>query len=153
MDSDLKNNQFSDDETDSTDWTETDGDYEKTEYPDFPEFDKQINSALEKFRNKVMIKLNWSSPKDAYWALNKLSCDRLSDVYIQLRSSDFINHDLTGAFDDCEDIETNKDLIENFQYNLIIRDWISFNSSMEFRCFVHNNILVGMLNTHSDQLL
>ena len=139
MDSDLNNNKsdFSDD--DSTDW---DTEEPAEDYPDFPEFDEKINEALNKFRNKVFIKLNWSSPKDAYWALNKLSCDRLSDVYIQLRSSDFINHDLTEPFSDCEDKETAQ--AKEFQYMLILRDWININSSMEFRCFVHHNILVGV---------
>ena len=65
-------------DVDSTDWDEDDPD---TEYPNFPELDEQIQRALKKFNNKVFIKLNWSSAKDAYWCLNKLSCNRLSDVY------------------------------------------------------------------------
>lgn len=142
MDSDLNNNksEFSDD--DSTDWDTDEAALE--DYPDFPEFDAKINEALKTFRNKVFIKLNWSSPKDAYWALNKLSCDRLSDIYIQLRSSDFINHDLTEPFSDCEDKERSVEILKDLQYNLVLRDWISINSSMEFRCFVHRNILVGI---------
>ena len=147
LDADMKNNksEFSDD--DSTDWTEedeTNAYNAPTVYQDFPEFDKKIQAALVEFR-KVFIKLNWSSPKDAYWALNKLSCDRLSDVYIQLRSSDFINHDLTQPFKDCEDFKSpeNEEIIKNFEYKLVIRDWININSSMEFRCFVHENKLVG----------
>ncbi len=132
---------FSDD--DETDWSTTENN-EIPVYPDFPEFDKQINKALSKF-GKVFIKLNWSSPKDAYWVLNKLSCDRLSDVYIQLRSSDFVNHDLTEPLNDCEDYDTieNKELIKCIKYVLVVREWISINSSMEFRCFVHNNKLIG----------
>ncbi len=150
--------EFSDD--DSTDWStqddeNIDDDDEKLVYQDFPDFDKQINSALSQF-GKVFIKLNWSSPKDAYWALNKLSCDRLSDVYIQLRSSDFVNHDLTQPFADCEDCDKpeNQELIKNFKYVLVIRDWININSSMEFRCFVHKNKLVGKIfNLWKDDFL
>lgn len=107
---------------------------------------RKIQNALADFGNKVFIKLNWSSPKDAYWALNKLSCDRLSDIYIQLRSSDFINHDLTQVFDNCADKTSieNQSIIKNFQYSLVLRDWLNINSSMEFRCFVHENVLVGV---------
>lgn len=145
LDADLNNNksEFSDD--DSTDWTD-DTIEESIEYPDFPEFDQKIQNALADFGNKVFIKLNWSSPKDAYWALNKLSCDRLSDIYIQLRSSDFINHDLTQVFDNCADKTSieNQSIIKNFQYSLVLRDWLNINSSMEFRCFVHENVLVGV---------
>ena len=146
MDSDLKKPikkdkyDISDDDDDSTDW----GEDEETIYPDFPDFDKRILEALDNFGNKVFIKLNWSSPKDAFWALNKLACERLSDIYILLKSSDFVNHDLNHSFEHCED--QNSTQIKNFQYNLIVRDWININSSMEFRCFVHKNLLMGNLN-------
>jgi hypothetical protein len=111
--------------------------------PNFPELDARIRKALNTFSNKVFIKLNWSSPKDAYWSLNRLFCQRLSDVYMLLKSSDFINHDLNEAFNDCEDRETSQKLISDFKYHLIIREWLSINPSMEFRCFVSNNKLIG----------
>ena len=135
MDSDAKRNKDEYD-TDSTDW---DKDDETIEYPDFPELDKQILNILDNFNNKVFIKLNWSSPKDAFWSLNKLSCQRLSDVYILLKSSDFISHDLNEAFDDCQDSTDN-----DTEYKLIIREWINMNPSMEFRCFVQSNQLIGI---------
>lgn len=135
MDSDAKRNKDEYD-TDSTDWDEDD---ETIEYPDFPELDKQILNILDNFNNKVFIKLNWSSPKDAFWSLNKLSCQRLSDVYILLKSSDFISHDLNEAFDDCQDSTDN-----DTEYKLIIREWINMNPSMEFRCFVQSNQLIGI---------
>ena len=117
------------------------------EYPDFSSFDLAIRNAMTSLGQKVFIKLNWSSPKDAKWALNKLSCDKLSDVYILLRSSDFINHDLNMPFEQCEDLsdETSaKILTENLKYFLVLREWISLNPSMEFRCFVANNQLIGI---------
>lgn len=100
---------------------------------------------MQKLGNKVFIKLNWSSPKDAYWCLNKLSCERLSDIYILLRSSDFINHDLNESFNNCTDKEEMRNEIVNFKYKLILREWFKINPVMEFRCFVHNNKLIGKL--------
>lgn len=126
-------------DVDSVDWSE---DHEPVEYPDFPEFDAQIRKALEKFNKKVFIKLNWSSPKDAFWSLNKLSCSRLSDVYMLLRSSDFINHDLNEPFSDCSDADESSD--SNFTYYLVVREWININPSVEFRCFVHMNQLIAI---------
>jgi hypothetical protein len=127
-------------DVDSTDWDEDDP---ENELPDFPEFDKQISAALNKFNNKVFIKLNWSSAKDAYWCLNKLSCSRLSDVYIQLKSSDFISHDLNEPFNDCTDCCSNESNL-NVKYNLIVREWININPCMEFRCFVRLNQLIAI---------
>jgi hypothetical protein len=129
-------------DVDSTDWNE-DQPEEETKYPDFPELDKQVNAALIKFNRKAFIKLNWSSPKDAHWSLSKLFCNRLSDVYILLKSSDFISHDLNEPFKDCEPSFTD-DLNSLIKYNLIIREWININPNMEFRCFVHMNQLVGI---------
>lgn len=119
-----------------------DQDEDENNYVDFPEFDSEIRKALDKFNNKVFVKLNWSSPKDAIWALNKLSCNKLSDVYILLKSSDFINHDLNEPFSDCDDKPKN---LDNLKYYLIIREWININPNMEFRCFVYKNKLVGNL--------
>lgn len=62
-------------------------------------------------------------------------------MYILLRSSDFINHDLTEPFNDCTNDSSDN---PKFNYNLIIREWISINPSMEFRCFVHENQLIGI---------
>jgi hypothetical protein len=114
-----------------------------TEYPDFPEFDKQISGALDELNHKVFIKLNWSSPKDAAWSLNKLHCQRISDVYILLKSSDFVTHDLSEAFAHCSDRAEASELVSNFKYYLVVREWINMNPSMEFRCFVYKNRLIG----------
>ncbi|CAF0739772.1 unnamed protein product [Brachionus calyciflorus] len=131
-----------DDSDDS--WDEDEDDAEKQNYPDFSDFGTLIKNAMKKLSNKVFIKLNWSSPKDAYWTLNKLSCDRLSDVYMLLKSSDFISHDLNEAFNHCEDKEEKRQVIDSFEYKLVLREWININPSMEFRCFVSQNKLIGI---------
>ena len=42
--------------------------------------------------------LNWSCPKDATWVAfnNNLKCSNLSQLYLLLKSSDFVVHDLTS---------------------------------------------------------
>ena len=113
---------------------------------DFPEFDKQIKEALERFGGKVFIKLNWSSPQDAYWCLNRLSCETLKDIYMLLSSSDFISHDLNEPFDHCnENTDEEKDTQKkNIKFYLVIKEWRgTINRSMEFRCFVKDHKLVG----------
>jgi hypothetical protein len=99
---------------------------------------------MNKFNGKIFIKLNWSSPKDAQWSLNKLSCQSLSDVYILLKASDFIQHDLIEPFSDCIDLKENKEKIQNLKYVLVAREWLNINPSMEFRCFVRKNKLIGI---------
>ena len=67
--------------------------------PYFPDFDQQIKNAIEDLGGKVFPKLNWSSPRDASWiGLNaSLHCFSVQDVYLLLKSSSFISHDLTEA--------------------------------------------------------
>lgn len=133
---------FDTDSEDEAEWKEEEEETKKQEYPDFPEFDKQLTESLSRLGNKVFIKLNWSSPRDAFWSLNKSFCETLSDVYILLKSSDFISHDLNHPFDDCDPIEASK---QELKYYFVARRWASLNPMMEFRCFVKDNKLIGSL--------
>ena len=147
LDQSMKKNQEASDTFDEIDedddWNDEINDDSKT-YPEFDVFDKKVLEAMNKMNNKIFIKLNWSSPKDAHWALNKLSCQCLSDVYILLKSSDFITHDLIEPFNDCDDLNENDEKIKNLKYVLVVREWLSINPSMEFRCFIRNNKLIGV---------
>ncbi|GJN90901.1 hypothetical protein Rhopal_003915-T1 [Rhodotorula paludigena] len=71
----------------------------------FPRLDAEIRSVLSRYDGAVFPKLNWSSPQDAAWMLpgQNLKCQNPGDVYLLLKSSDFISHDLDHAFDDCVD--------------------------------------------------
>jgi hypothetical protein len=113
---------------------------------DFPQLDLQIKESIKNLGGKVFIKLNWSSPKDAFWVSNTLACHRLSDVYLLLKSSDFIIHDLTQCFSTSTSSSSDDDKIikDNFKYNLVVREWIKINPSLEFRCFVKKNELIGI---------
>ena len=98
----------------------------------FPELNQQIQEGIEKLGGSVIPKLNWSSPKDATWINNgTLKCETPGDVYLLLKSSDFVMHDLTHAVEDPSNVD----------YELVLRKWCNLHPSMEFRCFVYNNEL------------
>jgi hypothetical protein len=113
------------------------------EQKSFPEFSAQVTSVLNTFGGQMFCKLNWSSPQDASWIdLNKsLKCTSLSQMYLLLKSSDFIAHDLTMPFKYCDDFETEKPKV---QYCLALRKWIDVNPGIEYRCFVKNNELIAI---------
>lgn len=96
----------------------------------FPTLNRQIQEAIDKLEGSVVPKLNWSSPKDATWINNgTLKCQTPGDVYLLLKSSDFVMHDITHAMEDPSSIE----------YELVLRKWCNLHPSMEFRCFVYNH--------------
>lgn len=73
---------------------------------------------------------------------NSMECATANDIYLLLKSSDFITHDLEHAFDDCADDESVKQ--EDIQYVLVLRKWFKVNPSCEFRCFVRERKVVGI---------
>lgn len=115
----------------------------------------QVKDTIAEF-GKVTPKLNWSAPKDATFmsATNDTKCATPNDVYLLLKSSDFITHDLQHPFDDCvSDSTTNGDdpeapaldsPIPDVPYHLVLRKYANFNPSLEFRCFVRNRKLLCM---------
>jgi len=52
---------------------------------------------IEDFDGAVFPKLNWSSPKDATWisTTGTLKCETVSEIFLLLKSSDYITHDLS----------------------------------------------------------
>ncbi|KAJ4990638.1 cell cycle control protein cdc123 [Stagonosporopsis vannaccii] len=103
-----------------------------------------IESTIEELGGKVAPKLNWSAPKDATWiaATNSMECSSPNDIYLLLKSSDFVTHDLAHAFDDTADQTTTPD--PEIAYHLVLRKWINLNPSVEFRCFVRNRQLIAL---------
>lgn len=82
-----------------------DDDEESDPSTEWREIHAQIKAIIAELGSKVTPKLNWSSPKDATWmsATNDLECRSPNDIYLLLKSSDFVTHDLEHAFDDCVD--------------------------------------------------
>ncbi|KAM9966364.1 hypothetical protein ACTFIR_006575 [Dictyostelium discoideum] len=137
-----------DESSDDDDSNDNDGDGDKDKKPkrivnetEFKELSNQIIKSIEKLGGNIFPKLNWSSPKDASWmnVYNSLKCTNTTDIYLLLKSSDFINHDLMQFSinqDDKDDSLT--------PYVLVLRKWQNLQPSMEFRCFVKDNQLLGI---------
>ncbi|TID20038.1 gb [Venturia nashicola] len=101
-----------------------------------------IKATIKELGGNVVPKLNWSAPKDATWinAGNSMECRSPGDVYLLLKSSDFVTHDLGHAFDDCVDDGTTPEIY----YHLALRKTVQLNPSLEFRCFVRNREILGI---------
>ncbi|MCJ1363250.1 hypothetical protein MMC16_002357 [Acarospora aff. strigata] len=128
----------------------------------FRDIHQKIKETIAELGGKVTPKLNWSAPKDATWiaATNSMECRTPSDIYLLLKSSDFITHDLEHAFDDCideDDKENPSDVPGSgaishpdpksaiIPYHLILRKSIpNLNPALEFRCFVRNRTLLAI---------
>lgn len=104
--------------------------------PKLDEFEElaEIESARQELGGSVFIKLNWSSPKDAKWMTGSLKCTSLDDMILLLKSSDFITHDLLKLVE----MEATQKVY------LSLRKWKSIRPSMEFRCFVRQDQLIGI---------
>lgn len=103
---------LSDSDTESDDETEDDeGDGEAPPQralnptARFPELHQKIKTTMRELGGSVAPKLNWSAPKDAAFmtVTNTLECRTPGEVYLLLKSSDFVTHDLEHAFRDCAD--------------------------------------------------
>ncbi len=144
-------------ETDNSTWSDSDsgifsgadnndGDDEDAADPSvhWRDTHEAIERTIEELGGKVAPKLNWSAPKDATWiaATNSMECSTPNDIYLLLKSSDFVTHDLAHAFDDTADQSTSPD--PEIAYHLVLRKWINLNPSVEFRCFVRNRQLIAL---------
>ena len=126
------------------DWSKVDEEEEETaEQKSFPEFSARVVQEMKALGGEVFPKLNWSCPKDASWVGmgGSLKCKSLSQLYLLLKSSDFVAHDLTMPFNDCDDQTPETD--PAVQYCLVLRKWREVNPGTEWRCFVRDGSLVG----------
>lgn len=100
-----------------------------------------VRATIAELGGKVVPKLNWSAPKDATWmnATNTMECRAPNDIYLLLKSSDFVTHDLEHAFDSCQDDEQ-----IDIPYHLILRKHVLMHVSLEFRCFVRKKRIIGI---------
>ncbi|RAH41150.1 cell proliferation protein CDC123 [Aspergillus brunneoviolaceus CBS 621.78] len=143
------------DDDDNLDTFSDDGEAEEADPSvEWPEIHSQIKSTISEYGGKVTPKLNWSAPKDATWmsATNDLQCRTPNDIYLLLKSSDFITHDLEHPFDDCVPDAAAADAAPadsassetppEVPYHLILRKYVNFNPSLEFRCWVRNRVLL-----------
>eukprot|EP00928_Gymnodinium_smaydae_P053163 TRINITY_DN37216_c0_g1_i1.p1 TRINITY_DN37216_c0_g1~~TRINITY_DN37216_c0_g1_i1.p1 ORF type:complete len:369 (-),score=94.58 TRINITY_DN37216_c0_g1_i1:69-1121(-) len=117
--------------------------------PNFPEFEAAVAEAIRELGGEVLPKLNWSAPKDARWVLGTLKCQSVQDVLLLLKASDFVAHDLSHAFDDCEQVAGAERRSRPDNFTLVLREWCDVDEANEFRCFVDNGRLVAVSQRHS----
>ncbi|KAK3104009.1 hypothetical protein FSP39_023648 [Pinctada imbricata] len=112
--------------------------------PKFLELDSAVKKYIKSLGGVVFPKLNWSAPRDATWIAfdHTLKCKSPSDIYLLLKSSEFISHDLNQPFLYCEDWDSKKEV--RVAYHLVLRKWLNVHPGYEFRCFVKNNNLIGI---------
>lgn len=125
-----------------------------------PKTSAAIRAALRKYGGAVFPKLNWTSPRvgsssrasptntsqDAAFLLPQtefgpLHCISPDDVYLLLKSSDFIQHDLDAerAYEGCVGAENPPEP----RIELVLKKFVELNPAREVRCFVRDNILLG----------
>ncbi|KAH8909743.1 D123-domain-containing protein [Coniochaeta sp. PMI_546] len=119
----------------------------------FPELHQTIKDKIRELGGAVAPKLNWSAPKDAAWISqhqNTMKCTSPNDIYLLLKSSSFVSHDLEHPFDSCTpppppaSSSSNSDAKLSFTPVLVLRSFFSPLPSLEFRCFVKDRTLVGI---------
>lgn len=118
----------------------------------FPELDTKIRECVQEY-GAVFPKLNFTSPRDASWLLpagSPLKCTAPADVYMLLKSSDFVSNDLSeeSVFEHCDDPDPHagggSPPPSEYALELVLRKWYSVNPSREMRCFVRAGRLVGI---------
>ncbi|PMD49419.1 D123-domain-containing protein [Hyaloscypha bicolor E] len=128
----------------SSDW---DSDPDPDPSLSFPTIHQAIKETIHELGGLVAPKLNWSAPKDATWISmkkNSMECATPNDIYLLLKSSDFVTHDLEHVFDGCEEDEEESLTKEDIKYVLVLRKWFKVNPSCEFRCFVRERRVIGI---------
>ncbi|CAZ82093.1 unnamed protein product [Tuber melanosporum] len=110
----------------------------------FPQLHSQIKQTIAALGGAVTPKLNWSSPKDALFmsATRTLECRTPGDIYLLLKSSDFVTHDLEHPFDDTDSSDPTP--ASSIRYHLVLRKYFNMNPALEFRVFVAGRRVVGI---------
>ncbi|THH28879.1 hypothetical protein EUX98_g5298 [Antrodiella citrinella] len=136
--------ELSDDEGGADEDEDEDEEAESRKTFAFPELDQRIRDNVAEY-GAVFPKLNFSSPRDAAWMLpasSPLKCTSPSEVYLLLKSSDFVLHDL----DPDSVFEGVPPAAEPHPYELelVLRKWYPVERSRELRCFVRREMLIGV---------
>lgn len=72
-----------------------------------------------------------------------LKCTSPADVFLFLKSSDFISHDLdpSEVFSGCTSPDGSPP--PHYDLELVLKKWYMIETSRELRCFVRDNTLIG----------
>ncbi|KAI5061603.1 hypothetical protein GOP47_0024108 [Adiantum capillus-veneris] len=123
-------------------WAEEDDEADEPNPPSFPELEAEVAESIAKLDGFVFPKLNWSAPKDSAWISShgNLKCTNFGEICLLLKASDSLVHDLSHAFDSCDDKMSHRPQ----QFFLALRKWYDMRPEMEFRGFVKRGLLVGV---------
>ena len=108
-----------------------------------PDLCRKIRRVIgERARKAVVPKLNWSCPSDAlhFSPDQSLKCMSPNEVFLLLKSSDKINHDLTYPFENCHDSADS----QSPTYTLALQEFAKLAPSREFRCFIREKKAVAI---------
>ncbi len=123
--------------------------------------DAAIRAVVERYDGgPVFAKLNWSAPLDASFMLagNNLQCMHPEDVYLLLKSSEFVGRDLEqiaqtqhptpeSAGESGAALEvgtTDAGAVGEIRPQLVLKKWFQLARSYEFRCFVRARTLLAI---------
>lgn len=123
-------------------WDEEDDETGEPDAPSFPQLEAEVAASIAKLDGSVFPKLNWSAPKDSAWISSNgnLRCTNFGEICLLLKASDSLVHDLSHAFDSCDDRTSDRPP----EFFLALRKWYDIRPEMEFRGFVRHGLLVGV---------
>lgn len=106
------------------------------------ELEAEIEQAIEALKGEVFPKLNWSAPKDCRWMSpgGTLQCHRPDEVFMFLKSSDFVAHDMRNAFD----LVPSASRTRPDDFYVCLRRFHQLNPASEFRVFVREGKLAAI---------
>lgn len=115
-----------------TDWDSEGEDDDEVKPPSFPDFSAKLKNAMEVLGGSAFVKMNWSAPTDAAWVAtnNCLKCNNLQDVYLLLKCSDKISHDVSSNSSE--------------KFYIVLKKWEDIHPGSEFRCFVSDGHLIAI---------
>lgn len=121
---------------------------------EFSDFQRQIDEAIARLGGKVLPKLNWSAPKDAWWmtSTQTMACTNSDEVLLLMQSSDRIAHDVCRAYESCSSSSSRQQGATGLiatngsrpALTMVLRQWQTILPGREFRCFVHSSEVVGI---------
>lgn len=121
----------------------------------FERLNERIRQIIDQYEGAVFPKLDWSAPLDAAWMVpgSTLRCTEPSDIYLLLKSSDFVNKDVSQLYELAQMEKENEPNMEedrtcitatnsNIRPQLVLKKFFSIPTSHEFRCFVRCGELI-----------
>jgi hypothetical protein len=108
---------------------------------EFPELEQKMRQILSRF-GSVFPKLNWSSCQDSQWInASGTRCTQSSDIYLLLKSSDNIVHDLTEPWDRTKQILIHFLLLYRF-LNTLVSNFVMISMKSTFQT-LNTNLFLG----------